>query len=105
MIHSIIEEATTISFPLLLKLAGGGGRGMQIVTEADDLEKAFVRCSVEAKKAFGDDYLYIERYFHDIRHLEVQILGDGKETSYHSENVIVHFKEDIKSLLRRLPHQ
>ena len=94
-VHSIIKEATTISFPLLLKArAGGGGRGMQIVTEADDLEKAFVRCSVEAKKAFGDDYLYIERYFHDIRHLEVQILGDGKGN-------VLSFGERDCSLQRR----
>ena len=62
---------------------------MQIVTEADDLEKPVNN----ELKSFGDDYIYIERYFTDIRHLEVQILGTGGVTSYHLENVIVHFKK------------
>ena len=69
----------SIKYPLLLKArAGGGGRGMQIVTDESVFADAFQRCSAEAKNAFGDGYIYIERYFEEIRHIEVQILGDGR---------------------------
>ena len=71
--------AKFINYPLLLKArAGGGGRGMQIVKNDTDFAKAFQRCSAEAKNAFGDGYIYIERYFEKIRHIEVQIFGDGR---------------------------
>ena len=71
--------AKSINYPLLLKArAGGGGRGMQIVTDESVFADAFQRCSAEAKNAFGDGYIYIERYFEEIRHIEVQILGDGR---------------------------
>jgi len=71
--------AKSINYPLLLKArAGGGGRGMQIVTDESVFADAFRRCSAEAKNAFGDGYIYIERYFEEIRHIEVQILGDGR---------------------------
>ena len=71
--------AKSINYPLLLKArAGGGGRGMQIVTDKSVFADAFQRCSAEAKNAFGDGYIYIERYFEKIRHIEVQILGDGR---------------------------
>ena len=51
---------------------------MQIVTDESVFADAFQRCSAEAKNAFGDGYIYIERYFEKIRHIEVQILGDGR---------------------------
>ena len=71
--------AKSINYPLLLKArAGGGGRGMQIVTDESVFADAFQRCSAEAKNAFGDGYIYIERYFEKIRHIEGQILGDGR---------------------------
>ena len=71
--------AKFINYPLLLKArAGGGGRGMQIVKNDTDFANAFQRCSAEAKNAFGDGYIYIERYFEKIRHIEVQIFGDGR---------------------------
>ena len=71
--------AKFINYPLLLKArAGGGGRGMQIVKNDTDFATAFQRCSAEAKNAFGDGHIYIERYFEKIRHIEVQIFGDGR---------------------------
>ena len=71
--------ATSINYPLLLKArAGGGGRGMQIVADESVFADAFQRCSAESKNAFGDGCIYIERYFKEIRHIEVQILGDGR---------------------------
>ena len=77
-LEEILREAESIPFPLLLKAsAGGGGRGMQIVHDKESLNHAFIRCNAEAKSAFGNGSIYIERYFSDIRHIEVQILGDG----------------------------
>jgi acetyl-CoA carboxylase, biotin carboxylase subunit len=68
-----------IGTPLLLKAcAGGGGRGMRLVTELDDLEDAFGTASAEAEAAFGDGSLYVEKALVDARHVEIQVLGDGE---------------------------
>lgn len=71
-------KAQELGFPILFKAsAGGGGRGMRIVTEHQDLKKAFSEASNEALKAFGDGTLFIERYIRNARHVEVQVLGDN----------------------------
>ncbi len=59
-------------------IAGGGGRGMRIVTREDDIEEAFARASAEAQAAFGNGSLYAERLIARARHIEVQIVGDGQ---------------------------
>ena len=64
---------------LILKaVAGGGGRGVRIVKTRGDLPDAFARAQSEAKAAFGDDALYAERFLENARHIEVQVIGDGK---------------------------
>ncbi|HZZ32713.1 MAG TPA: biotin carboxylase N-terminal domain-containing protein, partial [Phenylobacterium sp.] len=63
-------------------VAGGGGRGMRPVTHVDDLAAAFERCASEAKAAFGNGDLYVERFLPHARHIEVQILGDGSVVSH-----------------------
>lgn len=69
--------------PVLLKaLAGGGGRGMRLVRSRDDIETAFARAGAEAQAAFGDARLYAERFLHPVRHIEVQILGDGRDVTH-----------------------
>jgi acetyl-CoA carboxylase, biotin carboxylase subunit len=68
-----------IGVPLLLKAcAGGGGRGMRLVTELDDLDDAFRTASAEAEAAFGDGSLYVEKALVGARHVEIQVLGDGE---------------------------
>ncbi len=62
---------------LIKAVAGGGGRGMRLVGSRDELETAWERCQSEAQSAFGDGALYVERYLTNVRHIEVQILGDG----------------------------
>jgi acetyl-CoA carboxylase biotin carboxylase subunit len=70
-------KAQEIEFPVLIKAsAGGGGRGMRIVTDPKDLKNAFNMASNEAQQAFGDPTLFVERYVQNARHVEVQILGD-----------------------------
>ena len=67
---------------MLKALAGGGGRGMRAVLDPDELDQAFARCQSEAKAAFGNGELYIERLIRRARHIEVQIIGDGREVAH-----------------------
>jgi acetyl-CoA carboxylase biotin carboxylase subunit len=74
-----IKAAKKIGFPIVLKAsAGGGGHGMKIVKEEKDLEQAFYMAQREALTAFGNSELYIEEYIPEMRHIEVQIIADGK---------------------------
>lgn len=71
------KEATLISYPILLKAAaGGGGKGMRIVHHEDEMEAALSAAKREAKNAFGDDEMLLEKYFPSARHIEIQIFGD-----------------------------
>ncbi|GGA05645.1 carboxyl transferase domain-containing protein [Neptunicoccus cionae] len=69
--------------PLMIKAVnGGGGRGMRIVQNADEIETAFHQASTEAAAAFGDGTLYAERFLPSVRHIEVQIVGDGTNVTH-----------------------
>ncbi len=86
------DAAESIGWPLLLKArAGGGGRGMRVVEEPDRFDAAFAQAHREAEAAFSDGALYLERFFPRIRHIEVQVLGDGKggATAYHERDCSV----------------
>ena len=73
-----------IGFPLIVKApAGGGGRGMKLAKTPADLETAFMTARSEAKSAFGNDEVYLERYLGAPRHIEVQVFGDGKGNAVH----------------------
>jgi len=74
-------EPEEIGYPLLVKAsAGGGGRGMRLVREADELSTAVEAAKREAASAFGDDRIYFERYLEGARHVEVQLLADSHGT-------------------------
>src|SRR6185312_9978520 len=76
--------ADTIGYPVLIKAAaGGGGRGMKVAKSAADLSTALSTARAEAKAAFGDDAVYIEKYLEKPRHIEIQVLGDGKGNAIH----------------------
>jgi 3-methylcrotonyl-CoA carboxylase alpha subunit len=75
------KEAARIGFPVLIKpSAGGGGKGMRVVTKKDELVPALEAARREAKSAFGDERVLIERYLERPRHIEVQVFGDSKGT-------------------------
>jgi acetyl/propionyl-CoA carboxylase alpha subunit/acetyl-CoA carboxylase carboxyltransferase component len=67
---------------MIKALAGGGGRGMRIVTAPDQIEEAYKRCQSEAKASFGNAAVYVETYMPNARHIEVQVAGDGKTASH-----------------------
>ncbi len=74
--------------------AGGGGRGIKIVSDATEMSSAFETASAEARQAFGDDRLYIEKFIPNARHIEVQIIGDRYGN-------VIHLGERDCSLQRR----
>jgi len=79
-----IKVARKIGFPVIVKAsAGGGGKGMRVVNEEKDLEQAFFLAQREALTAFGSSELYVEKYIPDMRHVEVQIMADGKGNVLH----------------------
>lgn len=93
--QAALAAARQIGFPVLLKAAaGGGGRGMQIVREAGQLQSAFDTAGAEARSAFGDATLYVEKYIEQARHVEVQILGDAHGN-------VIHLGERDCTLQRR----
>lgn len=90
-----IAVADRIGFPVMLKAAaGGGGRGIKIVTDHHSVREMFSSAAAEARSAFGDDTLYLERYIRNARHIEVQVLGDRFGN-------IIHLGERDCSLQRR----
>jgi acetyl-CoA carboxylase, biotin carboxylase subunit len=76
--------AASIGYPVIIKAAaGGGGRGMKVARTEADLVHALQTAKTEAKAAFGDDAVYIEKYLEKPRHIEIQVLGDGKGNAIH----------------------
>ena len=85
---SSVEEAARVAeqigYPVLVKAAsGGGGRGMKVVPDASQLETLVAQARSEAKAAFGDDTVYLEKYLGNPRHIEFQIFGDGRGNAIH----------------------
>ena len=94
-----LDEARTVAaqvgYPVLIKAtAGGGGRGMKVAHDASEIEEAWSVARTEARTAFGNDAVYLEKYLDKPRHIELQILGDNYGN-------VVHFGERDCSLQRR----
>lgn len=78
------QLARGIGFPVLIKAsAGGGGRGMKVAYDENELPVSLASARAEAKSAFGDDTVYLEKYLKQPRHIEIQVLGDGKGNAIH----------------------
>ncbi len=91
----LAREAAAIGYPVLIKAsAGGGGKGMRRVDRAEDFAAALTSCQREAKAAFGDDHVLVERYVTRPRHIEIQVFGD-------SHGHVIHLGERDCSVQRR----
>ena len=89
------DEAERIGYPVAVKASGGGGgMGFRVAASPDDLEAALEAVRAEGTRFFGDPAVYLERYFEDPRHVEVQVLGDG-------EGAVVHLGERDCTVQRR----
>jgi len=87
--------AQSVGYPVMLKAAaGGGGRGMRLVAKPENMADAFARCQSEAEAAFGDRALFLEKIVPRPRHIEVQVLGDGRG------NVVHLYERDCSVQLR-----
>lgn len=94
-VDEALVAAKNIGYPVMLKAAsGGGGKGMRLVNSADELPSAWERARSEAKSAFGDDTVYLEKAIIKPRHVEIQVLGDR-------EGNVVHLFERDCSIQRR----
>ncbi len=94
-VKTAVKEANKIGYPVMVKaVSGGGGRGMRVVRSDKELKKAFIEARREAKTAFGDDSIFLEKFIENPKHIEIQIIGDKSGN-------IVHLYERDCSVQRR----
>ncbi|MGL4610554.1 MAG: acetyl-CoA carboxylase biotin carboxylase subunit [Trueperaceae bacterium] len=94
-LNEALKFAEKIGYPVILKAsAGGGGRGMRVVQSPAELERNLVNAQEEARKAFGNPEMYMEKYLEEPRHVEIQVFGDGNGN-------VIHFFERDCSIQRR----
>ncbi|ARQ07545.1 acetyl-CoA carboxylase biotin carboxylase subunit [Macrococcoides canis] len=98
------EKAQEIGVPLVIKaVAGGGGKGMRIVSRQEDFDNLFHAAKNEAKKAFGDDRVYIEKFIRTARHIEVQVIGDGHGDAVHLYDRDCSIQRNNQKLIEEAP--
>jgi len=94
-LEEALSGAEKIGYPIMLKAsAGGGGRGMRALHSPSDLERQFTNAQEEARAAFGNPAMYLEKYVDEARHVEIQVFGDG-------QGEVVHFFDRDCSIQRR----
>ncbi len=103
-IEECVSEAQRIGFPVILKAAaGGGGKGMRIVRNPDELQGTFETAQLEAEKAFNDNRMYMERYLENPRHVEVQLIADAHGNVVHLGERDCTVQENHQKLLEESP--
>lgn len=101
-----LEVVSDIDYPVVIKaVSGGGGKGMRFVHEEAQFEKQFKDAKKEAKNAFNDDRVYIEKYIPKARHIEVQVIGDGKGGAVHLYERDCSIQRNNQKLIEEAPAQ
>lgn len=105
-LDEVKEVIETIDYPVVIKaVSGGGGKGMRFVHDESSLEKSFKEAKKEAKNAFDDDRIYVERYIPKARHIEVQVVGDGKGDAVHLYERDCSIQRNNQKLIEEAPAQ
>ncbi len=100
----IIAKSASLDYPLLVKaVAGGGGKGMEIVTVPEDLPAALAKAYRQALLYFGDGTLFVEKYLRDVRHIEVQVMGDGAGNAVHLHDRECSVQRRYQKLIEEAP--
>ncbi|WP_411842408.1 acetyl-CoA carboxylase biotin carboxylase subunit [Salinicoccus sp. HZC-1] len=100
-VKAVAEE---IGFPIVIKaVSGGGGKGMRFVQEAKTLAQQYKAAKKEAKNAFNDDRIYVEKYIPKARHIEVQVIGDGKGNAVHLYERDCSIQRNNQKLIEEAP--
>ncbi len=98
------DEARKLGFPILIKAsAGGGGKGMKIVNSMNEIGDAFSSARNEARSAFGNDQVYIEKYLSNPRHIEIQIIGDNFGNVFHLGERECSIQRNHQKLIEEAP--
>ena len=98
------KESENLGFPILIKAsAGGGGKGMKIVNKSREIERSYIAARNEARSAFGNDQVYIEKYLSNPRHIEVQIIGDNFGNVFHLGERECSIQRNHQKLIEEAP--
>jgi len=102
-VNDAIKVSKKIGYPVLIKASGGGGgKGMKVVNKPEELEQLFLMAKLEAKKYFNNDEVYIEKYFKNPRHIEVQVLS-GKNRTVHLNERDCSVQRNHQKLIEETP--
>lgn len=102
-VREVIED---VGYPVVIKaVSGGGGKGMRFVHDEASLEKSYKEAKKEAKNAFDDDRIYVERYIPKARHIEVQVVGDGDGNAVHLYERDCSIQRNNQKLIEEAPAQ
>ena len=102
-VNDALKVSKKIGYPVLIKASGGGGgKGMKVINKAEELEQLFLMAKLEAKKYFNNDEVYIEKYFKNPRHIEVQVLS-GKNRTVHLNERDCSVQRNHQKLIEETP--
>lgn len=100
-LEAVEQFGQTNGYPIIIKASlGGGGRGMRIVRSESEVKEAYERAKSEAKAAFGNDEVYVEKLIENPKHIEVQVIGDKQGNVVHLLRGTVLFKDATKKSLK-----
>ena len=103
-LDEVKEVVEAIGLPIVIKaVSGGGGKGMRFVHDEESLEKSYKEAKKEAKNAFDDDRIYVEKYIPRARHIEVQVVGDGKGDAVHLYERDCSIQRNNQKLIEEAP--